>query len=287
MKDSLRFHIFCFSLILIVLQAESKIIRKELYINKGVFVTVKQTTFPFLSFNASPVFNPNSEVITTNTVDSLRLIIYNNDSVKHGFAIKNSKFSGLTILAGQKDSAVFSSDQEKVFIYYDPAGFNRYLGAGGMIVVSNSIYKKYYWNLKEHQTQFNHEAAKGNAVNFKNYEPDYFTINGKSFPDLQKDESAAVKVNVGDTVLIYMVNTGQSLHSIHFHGFHCTALYSTSKAIGKNWIKDTFPIYSMEGVLLMLVPDKKGQYSVHDHNLVAVSGGGTHPNGMFLIMEIQ
>ena len=156
-----------------------------------------------------------------------------------------------------------------------------------MIVVNNSISKKYYWNLKDHQTLFNFKIADGNVVNFRDYEPDYFTINGKSFPDLQNDPGAVVKANVGDTVLIYMVNTGQSLHSIHFHGFHCTSVYSTSRAIGKNWIKDTYPVYSMEGVVLRLVPDKKGLYSVHDHNLVAVSGGGTHPNGMFLIMEIQ
>jgi hypothetical protein len=43
----------------------------------------------------------------------------------------------------------------------------------------------------------------------------------------------------------------------------------------------------MQALLLEMVPDKPGRYAVHDHNLVAVSGGGIHPNGMFLIMEIQ
>jgi len=43
----------------------------------------------------------------------------------------------------------------------------------------------------------------------------------------------------------------------------------------------------METLVLRLVPDKEGQYPVHDHNLVAVSGNGLYPNGMFTLIEIQ
>jgi hypothetical protein len=43
----------------------------------------------------------------------------------------------------------------------------------------------------------------------------------------------------------------------------------------------------MESVVIEIVPDKLGQYSVHDHNLVAVAAAGLHPNGMFTIMNIH
>ncbi len=262
---------------------------QKLFINRGVFVTVKQTSFPFISFNDDTVFSSLNKVISATTSDTILFTIINNDSVQHGFAIKNFTMTSLVINAGDSATTTFFSSEEKFFIYYDNLNFpaHSYLGASGMICVNNSSTKKFYWNIKEHQTSFNNEIANGNSVNWSNYDPDYFTINGLSFPDLQNDSSAVVNANVGDTVLIFVANTGHSIHSIHFHGFHCKALFSTNSRIQKNSEKDTFPLLSMEGAVLMFVPDKVGKYSVHDHNLVAVSGGGTHPNGMFLIMQIQ
>jgi len=52
-------------------------------------------------------------------------------------------------------------------------------------------------------------------------------------------------------------------------------------------MKDTFPVYSMETVVLELVPNQVGEYPVHDHNLVAVSGASMYPNGMFLTLLID
>ena len=176
-----------------------------------------------------------------------------------------------------------------MYLYYDPvnAPSNFYMGAAGMIVVSNSKQRSFYWNLKEHEAQLNDLVVNGGQFNKQTYNPDYFTINGLSYPDIQSDTSARVWGSVGDTVRIYVANTGQSMHSIHFHGFHSRCLFSTTKNIRVGWIKDTWALRSMEGVLLELVADKAGRYSVHDHNLVAVSGGNTHPNGMFTIMEFK
>ena len=287
-----RFLVSCFSFLVpcaFFLHSSANTISQNLYINRGVFTTVKQTTFPYLSFNDSANFNSGNKVIVLTTNDTILFTIFNNDSVQHGFAIKNFTISPLTINVGDSATITFFSSEEKIFIYYDNLNFpnNAYLGMAGMICVNNSSNKKYYWNIKEHQTNFNNEIANGNPVNWKSYDPDYFTINGLSFPELQNDSTAAVNATVGDTVLIFVANTGYSLHSIHFHGFHCKVLFSTSSRIIKNSEKDTFPMQSMDGAVLQMVPDKTGKYSVHDHNLVAVSGGGTHPNGMFLIMEIQ
>ena len=124
-------------------------------------------------------------------------------------------------------------------------------------------------------------------VDWNAYRPDYFTINGRSFPDLQLDPTATILQNVGDTIFIFVANTGRAKHSLHFHGFHPEVIYSSDPWIQVGSAKDTWPMKPMSALLLQLVPDKLGRYSVHDHNLVAVSGGGVHPNGMFTIMEIQ
>lgn len=263
---------------------------EKLFINRGVFTTVKQTAFPYLAFNETANFGAKNKVISATTNDSVFITIYNNDSVLHGFEIINSSLAPLTINPGDSATTVFNSQEEKICLYYDPLDYpsNAYLGLAGMICISNSTTeKKFYWNLREHQTLYNQEIVTGNIINWKNYRPDYFTVNGLSFPDLQTDSSAVVNANTGDTVLIFVANTGRAMHSIHFHGFHCKTVYSTCEKIPVNSEKDTFPFPGMEGAILLMVADKTGKYSVHDHNLVAVSGGGTHPNGMFLIMEIK
>ena len=266
----------------------SALVEQTLYINRGTFVTVKNTTFPFLAFNETSTFNSLNTVIAIRISDSLKITLVNNDTVLHGFSIRQSSIQAM-VNPAQSLTVIFVPSSEGNFIYYDHLNspVNRYLGLAGMICVSNTSSRKYFWNLKEHQTDYNKQAAQGNAVNWNSYYPDYFTINGKSFPDLQNDTTAKITANVGDTLLLFVANTGQSMHSLHFHGFHCRSVYSSDSNRKLNWVKDTWPLKSMESLILELVPDKSGKYSVHDHNLVAVSGGSTHPNGMFTIMEIQ
>ena len=163
------------------------------------------------------------------------------------------------------------------------------MGLAGMICVNNSTTdRKFYWNIKEHQTAYNNQIATGvSSVNWSAYDPDYYTINALSHPDLENDTTAKVLGNIGDTIHIFMSNTGQSVHSIHFHGFHCRILFSSAGPDQTNRVKDTFSMKSMDAIVLEMIPDKLGEYTVHDHNLVAVSGGGVHPNGMMVVMKIE
>jgi FtsP/CotA-like multicopper oxidase with cupredoxin domain len=160
---------------------------------------------------------------------------------------------------------------------------------GGMIIVKNPgvSASHFYWHIKEHQKQFNEELDKGNPVDWTTYYPDYFTINGNSNPHINADAAARVVGNVGDTIIINMVNTGQSLHSIHFHGYHAEIIYSSKFPSHKGRLKDTFGVHSMEVVVVELVPHQAGEFPIHDHNLVAVSGGNYYPNGMFLTTIIK
>ena len=262
--------------------------RDTLQINRGAFQTVKKTSFPALAYNRGTDYQPTNPVFQVRIGDTIHFYLKNNDTAIHGFTIKGGSTS-VTLPPSGIDSVTFIPLEEGLFLYFDPINYpmNRYMGLGGMIVVTNASAKSFYWNLKEHEVNFSRDIAQGTAVDWSTYDPDYFTINGLSFPDLQLDTVSNVRAHIGDTILICIANTGQSLHSIHFHGFHCRVRASNASNILKDWVKDTFPIRSMDALLLELVPDKVGRYSVHDHNLVAITGGGTHPNGMFTIMTIQ
>ena len=271
------------------LTAKGAVIHQSLYINRGMFETVIQTQFPYIAFNSDPNFSSVNTVINLKTTDQLILTVVNNDTVLHGFEIAQHTAKGIVIAPGDSLVDTLQFNSEGVFIYFDSYQNPkyRYLGEAGMICVSNSMTsKKFYWNLKEHQVDYNEKLSANKTVSWSDFSPDFFTINSYSFPYTMDDTSAVVHVKVGDTVHIFIANTGQSSHSMHFHGFHCKVLTAT-RAEQTGWVKDTFPIRSMETMVLELVPDKKGHYSVHDHNLTAITGGGLHPKGMLVLMAID
>ena len=287
---------FIFNILLFVflivppLTSCASVIHQSLYINRGVFTTVQKTNFPWIVFNTSPVFNQLNAVITLTTNDTLILKIINKDTVSHEFNIKgHAGFTASSISPADSITDTLHFDKQGIYIYYDSYQYPkyRYLGAAGMICINNSVTsKKFYWNIKEHQSSYNVKLAQNIPVNWNAYAPDYFTFNGMSYPDILDDTTNTwIHGYVGDTIQVALANTGQSAHAIHFHGYHCKILYSANAAqIG--WIKDTFPLKSMEAIIVEFVPDKPGYYTVHDHNLLTSTGGGMHLRGMLSILTI-
>ena len=214
--------------------------------------------------------------------DTLALLLINNDSVEDSFYIEDELDSAILIPIGDSAQVTISFDQVGTYLYKDPSQSNNiYLGLVGLIVVKDNDYSSFYWNLKEYDLEWD------DSSDHSNYDPEYFTINGKSFPATNEDSQLRVEGKVGDTIYIYITNLGNSIHSLHFHGYHATIVQSSKSIhhIGRS--KDTFPIYPLEYIVLELIPNQAGEYPVHDHNLVAVSGNGSYTNGMFTTILIQ
>lgn len=262
----------------------------RLFLNPGEYIAVDSTTYPYYAFNNTATFDPQNEVLTLQTGDTAIFTILNTDTLTHGFALKGYPGSGGTMapLDSLQDTVICTTPG--LFIYYDNFDFPTYtyLGAAGMLLVeSANTLKHFYWNFKEQQDLFSTDLANGQSVDWTQYEPNYFTVNSRGKPDIPDDSTAVIIADVGDTVRILMANTGRSAHSIHFHGFHTTITYASQDARWVNGSKDTCPLKSMETMILEMVPDKPGFYPVHDHNLIAVSGGGYYPNGIFMMMKIN
>jgi FtsP/CotA-like multicopper oxidase with cupredoxin domain len=281
----------CFTLLCLSYSSWAVVVSDTVYINRGEMMAVDSTMMPYFAFNTSNIFEVENHRILLNVGDDLILTIINTDTVAHGFDIKD--YVNVDTLISAQDSAVIyqTFTVPSAYIYYDysNAGSFRYMGLAGMIVVEDPTAQtsSFYWNLKEHQKSFNVDLSQGLTVDWTNYYPDYFTVNGRSNPHINADTNARVVGNVGDTIKIYMVNTGQSIHSMHFHGYHGEIKYSSKFPMHAGRIKDTFPAHSMEVMIIELVPDQIGEYPVHDHNLVAVSGGNIYPNGMFVTILID
>jgi len=274
--------------LLLSINVSSSVVSKSLYIVSDSLITFDGNSIPYITFNDSPVFSQSNPVINLLQHDTLALWIYNNDSIIHKFVIKGVS----PVVSIPSFDSVFI---EEVFvnigcyIYHDPLAFpqNTYLGLGGMIVVRDHNHSSFYWNIKEHNSYWNFQLTSGGTVTWNQYAPKYFTINGVSNPNINQDTLSRIVGQVGDTLCLNISNTGQSIHSMHFHGYHATIKYSSKNSFHIDRIKDTFPIYPMETLILQIVPDKEGEYPIHDHNLVAVTGNNIYPNGIFTSILIS
>ena len=219
----------------------------------------------------------------------LNLWIVNRHDETHEFLIVGSAETHQIIEAGDSVMISKSFDKAGSFVFHDPSNYpiNTYLGLAGMILVKDHNDKAYIWNIKEHDVEWNELLMNGQDVDWDTYYPRYFTINGHSFPNTTLDEKATIKGKVGEKLYIYIANTGQSIHPIHFHGYHVTIEYSSKFPEHKNRSKDTPVIYPMETMVLSFIPHQPGIYPVHNHNLIAVTGAGIYPNGMLATLEIE
>ncbi len=274
--------IFCHS-------ANADIVFYRLFINAGTYTAVDSAEFSMAAFNRTTQFEAENVRLTLMLGDTLEVRVINNDTLEHAFRIKD-KTSQQSI--APNDSILISqyfSNGNEVFIYHDPLSYPRMTARGlaGLIYVCDNNYTTFFWNIKEFQKDWVSIHVNGGSVDWAAYYPDYFTINGHSNPHINQDSMARVVGGVGETLRVVIVNTGQSIHSMHFHGYHAEIIYSSEKPNHVGRLKDTFPLKPMESLILEIIPDKTGEYPVHDHNLVVVSAGGVYPNGMFLTMLIQ
>lgn len=287
-KHTLALFVTC---MLGVINSHASDLNQRVYINRGEMLTVDSLFIPALSYNSTSTFNKQNVFIELLVGDTLHLTLVNTDTVAHQFQIKNHNSNVVIVLAQDSAQASFIFSTENAYVFYDPSENERYryLGLGSAILVKKqaSTTNRFYWNIKDHDVDFHQALAVGEAVDWQAYYPTYFTINGNSNPYINQDPVARVTGAIGDTLRVYMVNTGVAIHSLHFHGYHATIVQSSKNPTHVGREKDTFPVHGMELVVIELVPDKVGEYPVHDHNLVAVSGGNIYPNGMFLTMLIQ
>lgn len=263
-------------------------IADTIYINQGVLQTFNGSAISYKAFNRTVNFDKTNAILTYSTIDTVALTVVNNDVVSHQFSSTSLGVSSFVIAAGSQSNISIHSSQPGTFIYYDEQDYpnNKNRGLAGMIVFKNSSAPSFYWNLKELDTLWVNDLS--NDVSPSTiYNPKFFLINGNHNPDINTDPLARVVGNVGDTILIHISNTGNASHSIHFHGYHLELLQSSEHPYQEGRNKDTFPIHPMQTLTLRMVPHQPGEYPVHDHNLVAVTGANLYPNGMFLTMLIN
>lgn len=111
------------------------------------------------------------------------------------------------------------------------------------------------------------------------FHPRYWLINGKAAPDTMYDLATVVKGEVGEKVLVRLVNAGYQWHAMHMHGFHFDVIASDGRPLPAPWTKDTISIAPGERYDLLVTLDQRGVFPFHDHAEVHVTNNGRVGDG--------
>ncbi len=115
-------------------------------------------------------------------------------------------------------------------------------------------------------------------------EPNYFTINGKSFPDTEK-----IQVKRGEVVRLRLENVGQLTHPMHLHGsfFKVVATDGNPVPEGAQLTKDTIAVNPGERYDVEFVADNPGTWVLHCHVLHHVTNDNVEPGGLITVIEVS
>lgn len=240
----------------------------------------------FCVFSSVDSFRLEAKAMNVEINESVSITIINKDTLEHTFTIPGVVTSGNNIAPDDTLTFNFSISQPGAFIYYSDKSYGKDLGASGQILVGYNQHQRFYWNLFEQNVALSHQLADTSVTALPtNLFAEVYTINHHSYPDVLNDTNAVVTGNVGDTIIISIVNSGKMAHSLHFHGYHVEILHQSLNPFMVGLIKDTFPVEPGATCVVRLVPHQPGIYPVHDHNLFAVNTG-SYPGGMITHQNI-
>ncbi|MFA9218327.1 MAG: multicopper oxidase domain-containing protein [Sphingomonadaceae bacterium] len=109
---------------------------------------------------------------------------------------------------------------------------------------------------------------------------DYFTINGKSFPDNQP-----LRVNKGDVVRMRLIGAGDLVHSIHLHGHVMTVAFKDGFPLPAPYKADTIAVAPGERYDVIFTADNPGLWMIHDHVDSHVMNGDRPMGGIMSVLE--
>jgi manganese oxidase len=111
---------------------------------------------------------------------------------------------------------------------------------------------------------------------------DYFTINGKSFPETQP-----IRVKQGDVIRLRLYGAGGGLHSIHIHGHVFQIAFKDGHSLPAPINADTVLVGPGERYDIILKCDNPGIWMVHDHIDGHVMNGRSPMGGVMTTIEYE
>ena len=121
------------------------------------------------------------------------------------------------------------------------------------------------------------------AMPMSGMEPNYFTLNGKSFPATE-----TITVKKGERVRLRFIGIGQFIHPMHLHGFPFEIVATDGHPVpqGARLIKDTVSVAPGERYDIEFVATEAGQWVLHCHILHHTTNDNVEPGGLMLMINV-
>ena len=234
--------------------------------------------------------------LVVNEGDTVNVTLTNNLDRSINFVIPGLLTGTASVSPGNTRSYSFTANNAGSYFYTDDRNgeIARAMGLAAPLVVNagNRLYsggpgfdRQYTLVLHEADDRLNNAIEAGGSYNMNNYEPNYFFVNGNSYPDTANDGDTVVSMNTGEDVAIRFINTGCITNPMHFHGYHVNVASRNRSPVTNMGEKDTVLVNIGECVDIILPVVQSGAFPLHTHFVPGVTANGTYANGALIIMS--
>lgn len=125
------------------------------------------------------------------------------------------------------------------------------------------------------------------AMDAEGMQPNYFTINGKTYPATE-----TLTAKVGDRLLLRVVGSGQFVHPIHLHGapFRIVGVDGHAVPEAQQLTRDTILVGPGERYDLLWTPTRPGKWMLHchiNHHTTNDHREDGHGGGMMMVIDVR
>lgn len=171
------------------------------------------------------------------------------------------------------------------FLYHSHVDEDRQMSAGlsgAFIIDPKRPSSRYSVDRTLVVSEWSVNAANGQtrgAMDMEGMLPNFFTINGKSYPDTDE-----IKVGAGKPVLLRLVNAGQFSHPLHLHGTAFKVVARDGHPTLNHGLRDTVTLESGERAdIAFKVPP--GKWVFHCHIGHHLTNDGEDPGGLLTVVQ--
>lgn len=224
--------------------------------------------------------------------DPVEVTVTNNLDRPINFAVPGALTGTVTVAPTASHLYSFTAPAAGSYYFTDETNgeISRAMGLAGPLVVmpadgSSRLYpggpffdRQYTVFMQEHDDRLNAAIAGGGSYDMADYEPNYFFLNGLSFPDTRADADTLIVMSTGEDVAIRLINPGIIATPMHFHGYHVDVVTRDRTPEAVVIEKDTVLVRPSECVDVILDVNQAGMFPMHTHYVPGTTANGVYVN---------
>lgn len=277
----------------------------EYKLENGVKVfnlTAKPVKWPITGNTTVTAWTYNGTVpgplIRVNEGDTVRVILKNElpeaTSIHwHGLPVPNNQdgvaepaVTQKPIMPGETYTYEFVAKPAGTYMYHSHVQTDRQIpiGLSAPLIIDPAGAKTYDKDFVVMLNEWQIKDGKTYAAMPGMNEPNYFTVNGKSYPDIP-----TINVKKGERVRVRLIGAGQFEHPMHLHGMSFKIVATDGNPVPDvaQLTKDTLPVHPGERFDIEFVADNPGQWAFHCHILHHVTNDNVEPGGLLFLVNVE